>query len=236
MPFTGGSWNQPSRQAGSAVKCCADAVEEDLVMLRGARRGAGDAQPVHVVGKQRAPVIGLLPAHRPAIDHGQPLDAEDLIQEAALQHDVVADGDLREPALVQRVGRVRRRCRESVRHHVRDDDEITRRIEDTVLADQPVDIAVLRAVGGRVEDDVRFIVRQFAVGLIDQLRRRQGNTALQDEVLAFVGAGVGHSVLFRRHSRASLPSSFPGLSRESRVQPTQAGIQRAEAWTPGTSV
>ena len=59
---------------------------EDEVVRRGPRRAAIDHDALHRVREQRGPVIGLLRAHRPAIDHLELLDTEQLLQQARYIH------------------------------------------------------------------------------------------------------------------------------------------------------
>ncbi len=56
----------------------AHALEEHEVVRRGPGRAAIDDDALDRLAEQRGPVIGLLGAHRPAIDHLHAFDAEQL--------------------------------------------------------------------------------------------------------------------------------------------------------------
>ena len=161
----------------------AHAFEEDEVVRRGLGRAAIDDDALDRLAEQRGPVIGLLGAHRPAIDHLHAVDAEQLGQQAALLHDVVVGRDLGKLAR-RSLGRVRRRRRQAVGEHVGNDDEIAAGIEAVLDIHQPFDVGVMRRVARRIDDDVVALGRERAVGLVDDARGLERAAALQREVAA----------------------------------------------------
>ena len=171
-----------------ALQSGTDTFEENEIMRRGAGRAAIDHDAFDRLAEQRAPVIGLLRAHRPAIDQLQAIDGEQLQEHLPLQHDVVVGRDLGER---RRVGG---RCREAVRQHVGDDDEVAAGIEAAPHVDQPFDVGVMGAVAGRIEDDIVALGRQRAVGFPDDAGLLQRAAALQPDMVgrpdAFVRAHV----------------------------------------------
>ena len=125
------------------------ALHEDPIVGRRAGAAAVHDGSGHLIREQRGPMIGLLGAHRPAVDGMKPPDPPLLLQQPPLRVHVVERRDERRP-----VGVVGRAAREPVPEHVRDDDEPALRIEDTVGADQPLQVHVLGGVAGGVEDHV----------------------------------------------------------------------------------
>jgi hypothetical protein len=170
-------------------------------VLGRAGRAAHDADPLHRLREEHAPVVGLLAPHRPAVDEPHVLDPEPLREQPALGHHVVVGGDEGEAPEVVGEGGVARRGREPVREHVRDDDEVAPRVEDPSLADQPLDVGVMGAVGGRVDDDVRAVGRELAVGAVDDPRLLQGEPALQREVTEVEDVRFAHVARLARGAR-----------------------------------
>ncbi len=148
-------------------------------MRAGARRRAHRADARHAVGKQRAPVQRLLAAHRPAVNQRQPRDAERLAQQTLLRVHVVPVREQRIAAETERLGQVARRGRQPVAQLVGDDDEVALGIEDAIARDQPLDVGVMRPVRGGIEDDVRLVGRQPAIGLVGEACAGQRQPALQ---------------------------------------------------------
>ena len=68
------------------------------------RRAAEDRGARDALGKPCRPFVGLLAAHRPADDEGEPLDPEHLGHESSLEDDVVVDRCRREAAAGERGG------------------------------------------------------------------------------------------------------------------------------------
>ena len=75
---------------------------------------------------------------------------------------------------------------------VRDDDEVAVGIEHAAGADQPIDVAVLGAVGRWIEDDVRLVGGELAVGLVGEVSLRQRQAALQRHSTQVEGIIIGH--------------------------------------------
>ena len=151
-------------------------------MERGLRRAAHRADALDLVGEDRPPVQRLLRPHRPPVDEGQLLDPEHVGEEPALGAHVVEVGEDRRAVRAEGRRDVARRGREAVGEHVGNDDEPVGRVEHPLRSDQPLDVGVLRGVGGRVEDDVRAVRREPPPGLVRELRARQGDAPLQGEV------------------------------------------------------
>ena len=80
-------------QAGIGLRCRAHAFEEDEIQWRRPGRPAIDHDAFDSIAEQGCPVVGLLGAHRPAIDQFDAVDAEQLSHHAALLHDVVVGRD-----------------------------------------------------------------------------------------------------------------------------------------------
>ena len=97
-----GSGVEPVRERGVTTQGLGVQVDEDHAVLgvagrRGERHGARERVRI-----AHCPLQGLLAAHRPATDHGQPADAEVLGDQPVLSPDVVGDRDRRERAPVER--------------------------------------------------------------------------------------------------------------------------------------
>jgi hypothetical protein len=137
--------------------------KEHAVVDRRPGGTADDDRPLDRLRKERCPVISLDPAHGPAIDAGQPVDAQMLREEPALETDVV--GDRHEARVVRCVRGARR---QAIAEHVRDDDEPARWIDDAIGPDQPLEVRVLGGIAARIEDDVVVGRRERAVGLPGQ--------------------------------------------------------------------
>ncbi len=105
------------------------ALEKHEVVARAFRRSLKRQNTFDHVGIKRAPVIGLQCAHRPAGHQLDLLDPEFLRHQPMLLANIVVGGHIRELRPVPRRRRVARRGRQAVAEHVRNDDEIFRRIE-----------------------------------------------------------------------------------------------------------
>ena len=114
---------------------------------------------------------------------------------------------MRVAAAVERRRRVARRRREAVAEHVRDDDEILCRVERAALGDRPFEIGMLRAVGGRMDDDVRLRGIERAVGLVGEPRAAIGQPRLQDDVAGLEDLVIRHQPTVPSAARRS---TFPG--------------------------
>ena len=60
-------------------------------------------------------------------------------------------------------------------------------------ANQPFDVAVLRAKGCRIKDYIGFVCGQGAVGLIGEESPWQGNATLQPQITQFEAFVVCHA-------------------------------------------
>jgi hypothetical protein len=100
---------------------------------------------------------------------------------------------MRVAAAVERRRRVAGRGGKPVAELVDDDDEISGRIERPVRANQPFEIRVLSAVGGRVDDDIGFRGVERAVRLIGEPRIAVGQPGLQDDVASLEDLVIGHN-------------------------------------------
>ena len=148
-------------------------------MRRRSRATADDCDPLYHFRIKSRPVIGLLAAHRPAIDQGDPLDAEVLAQQTALHPHIVGHCHARKAAAIVRRTDIARRGRQAVAEHIRDDDEPALRVERAARADQPLGVAVLGAIGGRVDDHIAARGIEPAVGLVGELCVPQCEPGLQ---------------------------------------------------------
>ena len=106
--------------------------QEHPVVHAGAGGPADDDRALDLLGEQRRPVVGLDAAHGEAVDGGDPLDAEDLPQQAGLRPHVVAGRDHG-----GEVRLLRRAAGAPVGEHVRHDDEPARRVQHALRPDQP---------------------------------------------------------------------------------------------------
>ena len=170
--------------------------EEDPVVHAGARAAAIDDDPPDGLWEERSPVIGLLRAHRPAIDGVHPPHAEHLSQKSPLRRDIVPGRDQRRP-----VGVVAGRRRKPAAEHVRDDDAPARRVQHAVRPDQPFDVRMLRGVAGGIDDDVVPRGGQRAMRPPDDARAAQHAAAMQRQV-----AGLEHAF---PHRPAHVPLHDP---------------------------
>src|SRR5437868_1489946 len=73
----------------------------------------------------------------------------------------------------KRLGKIARRCRQPVAELVWNDDEVALGIEHAFPPDEPVDVGVMGAIGSGIENDVRLVGSQRAVGLVDNMRLGQ---------------------------------------------------------------
>ena len=162
------------------------AVNEDPVVRRTACRSADHRDALDGLRKQRSPVVGLHPAHRPAVHQRDLVDAPELGEHATLhvhrvevRHIGIARADVRP-------GRVRRRARQAVAEQIGDHDEVFRRIERAALAHHELRVVVLRAVRRRIDDHVRAFGIQRAEGLVDDRHVAKGAARLQHHVAGLV--------------------------------------------------
>ena len=157
-----------------------DAFQEDLVVRRGAGGPADGEDTLDLVREHGAPMHGLLRAHGPAIDHGDPVDAEFLRHQTPLGQDIVIERELGVTRLA--VGRfdIAGRGREAAAEHIGNDDEKPLRVQNTTGLDQPFNIGVLRPVAGRVDDRVALGPVQRAIGFIGQDQVGHSQPGLQN--------------------------------------------------------
>ena len=172
------------------------AAQEDLVVDGGAGDAAIHHNALDRVRKERCPVVGLQGPHRPAVDAGNAVDAEQRRQRPPLHRYVVVDRYQR--GVVRRVGG---RRRQPIAEHVGDDDEPPRGVEHAVGADEPLQVRMLRAVAGGVDDDVVLRRRHCAVGFPRQPSAAQDGTGLEGDVAGLENALLGgpgrHRASFR---------------------------------------
>src|SRR4051794_28809100 len=102
---------------------------------------------------------------------------------------------MRVAGAVERRWRVARARREPVAELVHDDDEILRGVERSPWADLPFKIGVLRAVRGWIDDDVRLVGVQRAIGLVGKARVAVGEPRLQDDIARIKDLAGGHPLL-----------------------------------------
>ena len=176
------------RQRGS------QAFEEHDVVRRGARRAADRRDRADHVRKQRAPLKGLLRAHREAGDERKPADAKMLRHEPMLREDIVVDRDARKGRAVDRHGRVARRRRQAVAEHVDDDDELPRGIDRAALREHQLAVGMMGGVERGDEDDVVARRVQPAVRFISQLRLPQRRSRLKREISERKTLVISHAI------------------------------------------
>lgn len=87
--------------------------------------------------------MGLHTPLRPAIDHYEALDGQDCAQQPTLHTHVVQDRPLGITASIERGRHIRGRRRQSIAHHVGDDDESALGIENALRLDQPLRVDAL---------------------------------------------------------------------------------------------
>jgi hypothetical protein len=180
----------------------------------------------------------LLRPHREAVDQPDPLDPEHLGQQALLHPDIVGHREMRVAAAVERRRRVARRGGEAVAELVDDDDEVSGRIERPARRDQPFQIVMLGAVGGRVDDRVRFRGVERAVGLIGEPRVAVGQPRLQHDIAGLEDLVIGHdqapsvlalSRLLRRYAPRN-DNCFFGVIASEAKQSRATSIRSAYLW------
>jgi hypothetical protein len=125
---------------------------------------------------KHGPVVRLLRAHRPAVHQRELIDAEHLTQQAVLRGYVVVVADRKRHAIA-----VAGRAGQAIAEHVHDQHEVTRRVENASGLDQPIDVVVVGAKGGRVEHGVRTVGQERAVAAIHELGVAQHDAALERE-------------------------------------------------------
>jgi hypothetical protein len=143
--------------------------------------------------KDRTPVIGLHPAHGETEHELDPRRAEYFGHQAVLEPDVVIHGDVGISAPIERQGQIAGRGRQAIAQHVRDHDEIAAGIERVSGLDQPFRVVVLRAIRRGVDDDIRFVGRKLAVGLVGQLGAPEGHARLKHNIARIEDSVVGHA-------------------------------------------
>src|SRR5205814_8800420 len=79
-----------------------DAFQTHIIVRRSLGRTADRGDAFDAVGEQRAPMEGLLRAHREAVDELDLLDAEYLGEQALLHPDIVGHREMRVAAAVER--------------------------------------------------------------------------------------------------------------------------------------
>ena len=124
-------------------------------------------------------MIGLLAAHRPAIDEGDTLDAELLGQQTVLDSYVVSHRHTREASAIVRWTDIAWRGGQAIAEHVWDDDEVPLQVERAARADQPFRVVVLGAVGSRIHDRIAARRIKSAVRRVGELRIPQGESGLE---------------------------------------------------------
>jgi len=144
------------------------------------------------LGVARAPLEGLLGAHRVPDDQGHLFDDETLRYELVLSGDVVEDGDPRETRFVVGRRRVGRRGGVAVAEHVRHDDEVLVGVECHPLPYQPLVVRVPPAKPGWVDDRVGLAFVQGTVRLVSEPGTAQRSPSPQDYVPEFEDLVVRH--------------------------------------------
>ena len=161
----------------------AQAEAKQAVVGGGAGRAADAADPLHGLRVIDGPLVGLLGPHRPAVDQGEPFDAEYLRQQSPLGGHVVALAH--HPALLRQAhGAVAGAAGGAVAKHASNDNAPALRIQHRPR--QPGQILRAGAVGGGHQDQVGAIGVDFADLQVGDLGLRQGVAAGQGKVAELV--------------------------------------------------
>ena len=166
----------------------AQAEQEQAVVGGGAGGAADAADPLHRLRVFDGPLVGLLGPHRPAVDQGEPFNAEHLRQQLSLGCDVVAVAH--HPALFgQAHGAVAGAAGGAVAEHASNHDAPALRIQHR--AGQPGQILGPGPIGGGHQDQVGALGVELADLEVGELGLRQGVAAGQGKVAQGVLGALG---------------------------------------------
>ena len=161
----------------------AQAEAKQAVVGGGAGGAADAADPLHLIGMVDGPLVGLLGTHRPAVDQGEPFDAEHLGQQSPLGGHVVAVAH--HPALFgQAHGAVAGAAGGAVAEHASNHDAPALRIQHRPR--QPGQILGPGPVGGGHQDQVGALGVELTDLEVGELGLRQGVAAGQGKVAELV--------------------------------------------------
>ena len=129
---------------------------------------------------------------------------------------------------------VARRGGEPVTELVHDDDEVLRRVERLALGDRPLEVVMLRPVGGRIDDDVRLGSIERAMSLVGEACVPVGQPRLEHDI-----AGLKDLVIW--HGDSGPAQIFSAISPRGRSCPGHPRLflpptrTVSTAWVAGSS-